>query len=155
MRSVQAFISSDNLFRVHWEQAELFKQLKIESGGFISSYLDELVVSGFLDRDYTWQIKTAHVSKLSQYRLSDNYLRFYLRYIQPNLQKIKQGQFKHHSLTALTGWTAIMGLQIENLVLNNRHEIKKRLGIYPDELSMIILIFRGRQHVRKVVKLLI
>ena len=118
----------------HWEQAELFKQLKIESGGFISSYLDELVVSGFLDRDYTWQIKTGHISKLSQYRLSDNYLRFYLKYIQPNLQKIRQGQFKHHSLTALTGWTVMMGLQIENLVLNNRHEIKKRLGIYPDEV---------------------
>lgn len=116
------------------EQQQLIEQLDVMSGGSISSYLDELVVSGFIDRDYTWHIKTGNISKLSQYRLSDNYLRFYLKYIKPNIQKIRNGQFKNHSLSALPGWASIMGFQIENLVLNNRYELKNLLGIYPDEV---------------------
>ena len=116
------------------EQNEITDNLSTESGGFISSYLDELVVSGFIDRDYTWHIKTGQISKLSQYRLSDNYLRFYLKYIKPNIQKILTGQFKYHSISALPGWSSIMGFQIENLVLNNRYDIKEKIGIYADEV---------------------
>lgn len=116
------------------DQIQLLEELDLASGGFISSYLDDLVVSGFVERDYTWQIKTGMISKLSKYRLSDNYLRFYIKYIKPNTQKIRQGQFKNHSLASLPGWTSIMGLQIENLVLNNREEIKDRLDIYADEV---------------------
>jgi AAA+ ATPase superfamily predicted ATPase len=116
------------------DQSELLDQLESESGGLISTYLDELVVSGFLERDYTWKIKTGMTSKLSKYRLSDNYLRFYMKYIRPNIQKIRHGQFKNHSLTALPGWATIMGLQIENLVLNNRYEIKNYLNIHADEV---------------------
>lgn len=116
------------------EQSELLECLSIESGGSISTYLDELVVSGFIERDYTWQFKTEGISKLSKYRLSDNYLRFYMKYIKPNIQRIRHGQFKNRSLSSLPGWAAIMGLQIENIVLNNRSEIKNKLGIYPDEI---------------------
>lgn len=126
---ITLLLSENNL-----EQKQLIKQLDTESGGFITSYLDELVSAGFIDRDYTWHLKTGTISKLSQYRLSDNYLRFYLKYIKPNIQKIRNGQFKHHSLSALPGWTSIMGFQIENLVLNNRQVIKEQLGIYPDEI---------------------
>ena len=32
-------------------------------------------------RDYTWDIKTGKESKLSHFRLKDNYTRFYLKYI--------------------------------------------------------------------------
>lgn len=118
----------------HFEQKKLIEQLEVKSGGVISSYLEELVIAGFIERDYTWHLKTGHVASLSQYRLSDNYLRFYLKYIRPNAQKIRNGQFKNHSLSALPGWASLIGLQIENLVLNNRHVIKEKLGIYPDEV---------------------
>lgn len=125
---------TQSLLNNNLDQESIIEHLGAESGGFISSYLEELVVSGFISRDYTWQLKTGDVSKLSRYRLSDNYLRFYLKYIRPNIQKIKNGQFKNHSLGALPGWATIMGLQIENLVLNNRQTIKEKLGIYPDEV---------------------
>lgn len=116
------------------EQQQLIERLEIEGGGLISTYLNELVTAGFVARDYTWHFKTNHVAKNSRYRLSDNYLRFYLRYIKPNIQKIRNGQFKQHSLTALPGWASLMGLQLENLVLNNRHAVKEKMGIYPDEV---------------------
>jgi hypothetical protein len=69
-------------------------------------------------------------SKLSHYRLKDNYLRFYLKYIEPNKKKIeKQG------LKLLPQWQSAMGLQFENLVLGNRKTVQKILGI---DLSEIV-----------------
>ncbi len=116
------------------EYSELFKKLSLQRGGATSAYIEELVVSGFINRYYTWNLKSGDFAKLSQYRLGDNYLRFYLKYIGPNIPKILNGQFKYHSISALPGWYSIMGFQIENLVLNNRDQIKKMLGIYPDEV---------------------
>ena len=57
-----------------------------------------------------------------------------MKYIKSNIQKIRHGQFKNHSLASLSGWSTIMGFQIENIVLNNRDEIKNKLGIYSDEV---------------------
>lgn len=90
--------------------------------------------SGFISRDYTWHIKSGIVSKLSLFRLSDNYLRFYLKYIDKNQQKIDNDAFVFKSLTALPGWEATMGFQFENLVLNNRQLIKQQLGINPEDV---------------------
>jgi hypothetical protein len=108
--------------------------LNKQSGGLLTSYLDELEVSGFIARDYTWNLKNGDFSKISQYRLSDNYIRFYIKYILPAVPKVKKGQFNFISLSSLPGWSSIMGLQIENLILNNRTSILKLLDISPDEV---------------------
>lgn len=84
--------------------------------------------------DKAWDLKSGATNKASKYRLSDNYLRFYTKYVQPNYDKIIANQFDAHSMSSLPGWASIMGLQIENLVLNNRHRIRQLLGIHPDEL---------------------
>lgn len=102
--------------------------------GRIPEYLWELEEAGFIKRDYTWNITTGADSKLSKYRLQDNYLRFYLKYIKNNLQKIKRGAFTLKSLTSLPEWNTTMGFQFENLVLNNRKHIHKLLNIRPDEI---------------------
>lgn len=92
--------------------------------GAISDYLEELVETGYLARDYTWHLKTGKLSKLSHYRLRDNYLRFYLRYIEPHAEVIKRvGSLQ------LPQWTSIMGLQFENLVLNHRQQLYSLIGI--------------------------
>ena len=116
------------------ERKEICDILNIEPGGRISEYLTELEFSGFITRDYTWNIKLGADSKLSQYRLSDNYLRFYLKYINKNLSKINRDSFSLKSLSSLPEWSAIMGLQFENLVLNNRSLIHKSLGVSPDDI---------------------
>lgn len=106
------------------DQASILQELKVEKSGVYSEYLDELVKTGYVTRDYTWNLKSGGFSKLSRYRLSDNYLRFYLRYIEPNQPSIQQNRD-----LLPTGWTTIMGLQFENLVLNNRQKIQQLLGI--------------------------
>jgi uncharacterized protein len=116
------------------EYNDIVVAVNYPSGGPLSDYLDELIISGFVSRDYTWALKSGKISKLSKYRLRDNYLRFYLRYIFPHLNKINKGQFKTMSLSSFPGWDSIMGLQFENVVLNNRKLIHEKLGIRPEEI---------------------
>ena len=101
------------------------------SSGALSDYLSDLIEAGFVSRDYTWSIKTGKVGKHSKYRLKDNYLRFYLKYILPRLTQINANKYSNISLTALPGWSAITGLQFENLLLNNRQYIYQALNIDP------------------------
>lgn len=112
----------------------LLDKIGKRSGGVISDYIDELESSGFVVRDYTWNLRSHVLSKLSQYRLSDNYIRFYIKYIKPQLAAIKAGKFNLKSLTALPAWPSVVALQVENLVLNNRKGIFELMGIYPDEV---------------------
>jgi hypothetical protein len=72
---------------------------------------------------------------LSRYRLSDNYLRFYVKYIAPNRSVIEKDGF-FSLVTQLPGWEGIMGLQFENLVVHNRKTLWKILGISPEEIVM-------------------
>lgn len=116
------------------EPMQLAKELGVEMTGLFSEYLEELVLSGFIKRDYTWHIKTGQDSKLSKYRLSDNYLRFYLRYIEKYRTKIDRGGFQFKSLISLPEWNTIMGLQFENLILNNRKMLHSFLGISQEDI---------------------
>ena len=52
-----------------------------------------LQIYGFISKHPDWSLKTGKIGKQILYRLSDNYLRFYIHYIEPNLTKIEQGSF--------------------------------------------------------------
>ncbi len=113
------------------DQETILKSIEADKSGMYSGYLEDLVKTGYLSRDYTWSLKSGAFSKLSHYRLCDNYLRFYLRYIEPNKPSIQQNR----NLLPV-GWTTIMGLQFENLVLNNRQAVQHILGIHPEEIKI-------------------
>lgn len=102
--------------------------------GWLSEHINDLEKAGFTTRDYTWDLKTGKDTKISYYRLSDNYVRFYLKYIEKNIRKIERNDFQFRSITSLPGWESILGLQFENLVLKNSHFIKQKLGIKADEI---------------------
>lgn len=124
----------DSLANDAFEIEEIRKILKLKKGGTLSAYLDALVISGFVHRDYSWNLRTRKKASLSRFRICDNYLRFYLKVIEPNKEKIENGSFRENSLILLPGWEGMMGLQFENLVLNNRQTILKILNINPDEV---------------------
>ena len=115
---------------------QICNELEKSVGGAYSKYLDDLVKAGFVQRDFTWNLANGRESKLSVYRLSDNYLRFYLKYIAPNRSKIEREGFVNSSLTLLSGWEAIMGLQFENLVTHNRRILCNALQLSPEEVVM-------------------
>lgn len=113
---------------------EIASAIQYSSGGPLSEYLEDLIISGFLEREHTWSIVSGEELKLSKYRIKDNYLRYYLKFIYPHLKKIKKGLFKKMSPFRLPGWEGTMGLQFENLVLNNRPILWKKLNIDAEDI---------------------
>lgn len=105
---------------------QIAEYLHVEKGGYLSNYLYNLVTTGYAACDETWNLSTGKVGKLRKYRLKDNYLRFYLKYIEPNQSKIRKGGFERPP-----SWDTIMGLQFENLMLNNAKSIQRILNLSP------------------------
>ncbi|OGV51020.1 MAG: ATPase [Legionellales bacterium RIFCSPHIGHO2_12_FULL_42_9] len=102
--------------------------------GRLSTYLDDLIKAGFITKDETWSLKTGKILALCHYRLSDNYLRFYLKYILPKKPQIQKKHIEAIQLPAFPGWESIMGLQFENLVVNNRLDLYQALNINPADV---------------------
>jgi len=119
-------------------------KLTMEKGGYLSSYLLDLEEAGFIHSDWTWNIKNSKISNLRKYRLSDNYLRFYLKYIFPQKELIAHQIFTPRSLTSLINWKSIMGLQFENLVISNRLALYKTLKINPIDVQIANPFFQRK-----------
>jgi hypothetical protein len=128
---------------------EICKALGINKSGNISKYLQELVSTGFISEDRTWNIKNKKESNLKLFRLKDNYIRFYLKFIEPNSSKIDQGGFSIDSIANLSGWEAIMGLQFENLVINNANKLCEILGIALQDIEKLGPFFQKKNLKKK------
>jgi AAA+ ATPase superfamily predicted ATPase len=115
-------------------QSDILDVLNMAKSGNISEYLMDLEESGFISREFRWNFSTDRESKKSKYRLSDNYVRFYLKYIAPNKSKITRGLYKDILLANLPGWYTVLGLQFENLILNNRDLVLQSLNIHKEEV---------------------
>ncbi len=134
---------------------EICKELKIDKSGNISSYMHELVVAGFVAEEVTWNIKNKRPSNLKIFRLRDNYLRFYLKFIVPNKLKIEQGAFSYRALDDLSNWESILGLQFENLVVNNLPKICRILGFDSFDIAGPFFQRKTKSHLGCQVDLLI
>ncbi len=113
---------------------DIYSALKTGKQGVVSDYLDDLEQAGFVKRDYAFNFKTNKVSKYSAFRVCDNFIRFYLKYIEPNMGLIEQNRFENASLSTLKSWESIAGLQFENLVVNNKALVLRQLNISPNDV---------------------
>lgn len=115
-------------------RTSLEKATGYSKSGTLSGHLKALEICGFISKHPDWSFKTGKAGKSILYRLSDNYLRFYIHYIEPNLAKIEQGSFLEVPLSSLPGWEPMLGFQLENLLLKNRSLIYKALGIHVQDI---------------------
>ena len=99
--------------------AELSVRLGLKRSGRMASALRELKEGGFVSDDPGLNPATGESMRTGKYRLKDNYTRFYLKYVKPRKQQIESGSFRFASLASLPEWNAVMGLQFENLIVNN------------------------------------
>jgi uncharacterized protein len=114
--------------------AEICSDLGVAPSGIFTEYLEDLETAGFVQRDYVYSLTTGKRGKLSHYRLKDNYLRFYLKYIEPQRQKIDAGIFDSDRIRSFAAFDAIMGLQFQNMVLNNLPLVLEVLKINVSQL---------------------
>lgn len=127
--------------------AEIASQLGVDNNGHFQESLDALEIAGFIACDGGLNPETGRAARLVRYRISDNYTRFFLKYVEPVEDSVRKGLFRFSSLDQLVGWKAILGLQFECLVLNNLPELLKRMGL-ADVLILSASPYRKRAHAR-------
>lgn len=107
----------------------LSQALEVERGGIITEALAELESAGFITADLPFDPVSGTEQRTARYRLSDNYARFYLRYVYPEKKRIGKGLYRRRALETLPAWETLMGLQFENLVLGNRDPMLRLIDL--------------------------
>ena len=113
--------------------ADIRESLDFAHSGTLSKLVEHLITCGFVSKHAGWSLKTAKLSKQSLYRISDPYIRFYLKYIEPNRSRIDQDYYEHVVLNQIPGFDSIIGFQVETLLLQNRSLLLKAIGINPSD----------------------
>lgn len=115
--------------------SEIRQSIEFAHSGTLSQMMDHLIVAGFVIKQSLWSFKTAEPLTQSLYRISDPYMRFYLKVIEPNLGAIADGGFDQVPLSTMPGFETHMGLQLESLLLQNRPLLLlEKLGISPVDI---------------------
>ncbi|MEL6539676.1 MAG: hypothetical protein AAFP93_02810 [Bacteroidota bacterium] len=114
--------------------AEVRKAINFSHSGTLSNLVDHLIISGFVKKQSLWSFKTNKPLKQSLYRLCDPYMRFYLKFIEPQRNKIDLGNFQDTTFSHMPGIDVHLGLQMEQLLLQNRSLLLKAIGIPPDDI---------------------
>lgn len=113
------------------------------ANGHLSRALKELEMSGFVARDSGLNPQTGAPIRSEHYRLKDNYVRFYLRFVAPRKKAVEGGLFQFSSLEQLKGWESMLGLQFENLILNHVADLFAEMGL---EHSLVLSAAPYVQH---------
>lgn len=101
----------------------------IGAGGSLTDAMEELVEAGFAAADRGLSPGSDTPVREVRYRICDNYVRFYLKFVAPREEAIKKGMFRLASMDQLPGWRSILGTQFETLVLNNLPSLAPKLGL--------------------------
>ena len=123
--------------------SELAERFGSDPNGHISSDLGELEEAGFVAGSSGKNPITRKDVREVRYRLRDNYTRFYLRYVLPRRESVRNGFFDYVPLERLPGWDTIMGLQFENLVLNNVSSLAPMIGLVGRNVESAAPYFRS------------
>lgn len=109
--------------------SELATAMSIEPNGHITDDLNDLIAAGFVAAGAGLNPITGTKVREVRYRLRDNYTRFYLKFILPRREAIRQGLYRFTDLESLPGWGGMLGLQFENLVVNNLASLCREIGL--------------------------
>ncbi|GAB4392451.1 MAG: hypothetical protein Tsb005_06550 [Gammaproteobacteria bacterium] len=114
--------------------ADVRKITEFPHSGTLSSLMEHLIIAGFVQKQNLWSFKTNKPLKQSLYRICDPYMRFYLKLIEPQRNKIDLNGFQNTAISSLPGFEAHIGLQLEQLLLQNRNMLLNAIGINPADI---------------------
>ena len=101
---------------------------KTPNGGYART-LKDLRLAGYVAGDGGLNPCTGEPLREERFRISDNYTRFYLHYIEPRRKMVENDLFEFSSLEQLNGLESMFGHQFENLVLGNLQMLFPMLGL--------------------------
>lgn len=124
---------------------QIAKHLKITSGGGIKFYLDNLEKALFIT-SYVPYDKNDN-SKLKKYKLTDEYLRFYLKFVEPNLKLISYNRQRNlFQQVVKSSWHSWLGYAFENFCLKNAYYLAILMGFSDYVLQWGPYFHRGDDH---------
>ena len=134
--------------------SQLADRLGVGRGGSLSRNLDELAEAGFVAKDDNVNPATGRKAREARYRVSDNYVRFFLKYVEPHESEILSGRYGFASMAELPGWDADKGFQFENMVANHVDALVPHLGLGGATIRSAAPFFlRGKRGARKGVQI--
>lgn len=101
---------------------EILEKIRVSSGGSITTALDELEQSGFINAYYPYGKKIRD----KVWRLTDEYSLFYLQFIE---DKLLQREHNWLNLMDSQSYKIWSGFAFENICLRHLPQLKKALGI--------------------------
>ncbi len=105
---------------------ELAKKLKMASGGGLKDYLHNLELAQFV---LSYRPMTKKSTKTIKYKLTDEYLRFYYRFIRPYKKQIDQDRTSGIFATQVkTIWKPWFGFAFENFCFKNALVLAEKMG---------------------------
>jgi len=109
---------------------EISAKLGRQRGGSLGDALHDLELAGFLRKDAFFDPETSAARPRDhRYRIADPYLRFHLKYVAPQEERIRKGLYQRIPLESLEAWDTQMGFQFETLLLDSLGLILDRLGL--------------------------
>ena len=107
---------------------QLSKVTDLASGGGLTECLEDLELAGFTER-YN-PVDTPNSQRIVRYRLTDPYLRFYFRFIEPSLGEIRsnKGQVAFTKYAPQSKYAVWCGLAFEHLCLRHHRLLAEELG---------------------------
>ena len=118
--------------------AEIAAEEKVRVCGTYSKTLEDLCRAGYVMRDDGLNPLTGKLIRRARFRVCDNYVRFYLHYIEPRREAIRRGLLAFSSVEQLPGLQTFYGFQFENLILNHINDLFPYLGI---DKSLVLSAF--------------
>jgi hypothetical protein len=116
----------ENLSKQNLSLSEISKAINYKSGGSLKSFLDNLELAGFV-RFYI--SIDSNSQKTKKYKLTDEFLIFYFRFIQPHEKLIKNNKkLDLFSKLVRPAWNSWLGISFELFCLKNAELISEKLG---------------------------
>lgn len=131
---------------------EIAKSLKSPLNGDFIDCLSDLSLGGFIKREHTWNF-TGTESRLSRIRISDNYTRFYLKYIYTRRSRIIKKPLSTKDSLDFLNWSTVFGYQFENLIQNNSNQLIELLQIPSSEIIQLGPYFQTGTAIRAGVQI--
>ena len=105
---------------------EIAEMLKLDQNGDLTDILEDLSMAGIIE-EYE-KINTKN-TKNKKFRIKDNYLGFYFRFVKPNLKKIEGDKYqKIEEILRTAEYQSWLGIQFERFCIDNEHLIASELG---------------------------
>jgi len=112
---------------------EISTKINIKSGGGLKRYLSNLTNAEVISSYISYNKKSN--SKLRKYRISDEYLQFYFKYVEPNKRIIKESNSsKLFETLTKKGFNIWMGIQFEKFCLKNSLYLAEIMGFEEEVL---------------------